>query len=130
MLPGLITMKFNTAPGFVGLADREPRDFAGLGVNRAFEALTGWVNVLGESAWAVIPGIRKSNSERLAAVGRVAQLGAVDFAADEDLTVEGAARLLRLVLGSLLEKFLEAARQLGLRWLLRNEVPPQERSQP
>ena len=52
-----------------------PKDFVLLGVNNAFENLTGRKNVAGEKISEVIPGIRESNPELLEVCGRVSESG-------------------------------------------------------
>jgi PAS domain S-box-containing protein len=52
-----------------------PADFVYLGVNEAFERLTGLKDVVGKRVSAVIPGIAQSAPELLATYGRVAQTG-------------------------------------------------------
>src|SRR3989338_2093485 len=52
-----------------------PQDFIYIGVNRAFEKLTGLKNVVGRKASEVIPGIHASNPELLEIYGRVALTG-------------------------------------------------------
>ena len=53
----------------------QPQDFIYLEVNRSFETLTGLQGVVGKKASVVIPGLRESNPELLAAYGRVALTG-------------------------------------------------------
>jgi PAS domain S-box-containing protein len=52
-----------------------PQDFVYLGVNRAFERLTGLKDVVGKKVSELIPGIRESNQELLEIYGRVALTG-------------------------------------------------------
>jgi PAS domain S-box-containing protein len=53
----------------------EPTDFVYLGVNAAFERLTGLANVVGKRVTDVIPGIKESHPELFATYGRVALTG-------------------------------------------------------
>ncbi|MDP2883645.1 MAG: PAS domain S-box protein, partial [Ignavibacteria bacterium] len=53
----------------------KPQDFVYLGVNKAFEELTGLKDVVGKKVSEVIPGIKESNPELLDVYGRVAQTG-------------------------------------------------------
>ncbi len=53
----------------------EPRDFVYLGVNAAFEKLTGLRNVVGKRVTEVIPGIRETNPELFETYGRVSLSG-------------------------------------------------------
>jgi len=64
--------------------NKRPVDFIYLGVNNAFETLTGLKNVTGKRVTEVIPGIRESQPDLLETYGRVASTGAperfeVDF---------------------------------------------------
>ena len=52
-----------------------PQDFIYLGVNRAFETLTGLTQVVGKKVSEVIPGIRESDAELFEIYGRVALSG-------------------------------------------------------
>lgn len=52
-----------------------PRDFIYLSVNKAFESLTGLMNVTGKKVSEVIPGIRESDSGLFEIYGRVALTG-------------------------------------------------------
>ena len=53
----------------------KPRDFVYLAVNAAFETLTGLKDVAGKRVTEVIPGIRETDPELLAAYGRVSLTG-------------------------------------------------------
>ncbi len=55
--------------------DGQPRDFIYLGVNAAFEKLTGLKNVIGKRVTEVIPGIQETDSEIFEIYGRVAMTG-------------------------------------------------------
>ena len=55
-----------------------PVDFVYLGVNRAFELLTGLKNVVGKPVSEVIPGLKESNPELFERYGRVASTGKPD----------------------------------------------------
>jgi hypothetical protein len=52
-----------------------PVDFVYLGVNPAFEALTGLTAVVGKRVTEVIPGIRETDPELFETYGRVARTG-------------------------------------------------------
>lgn len=53
----------------------QPVDFIHLRVNRAFEALTGLMDVVGKKVSEAMPGLLESNPEMLAHFGRVAASG-------------------------------------------------------
>jgi two-component system cell cycle sensor histidine kinase/response regulator CckA len=53
----------------------QPRDFIYLGVNAAFETLTGLRHVVGKKVTEVIPGIRDTNPELFEVYGRVSLTG-------------------------------------------------------
>lgn len=55
-----------------------PVDFVYLGVNRAFELLTGLKNVAGKPVSEAIPGLKESNPELFERYGRVASTGKPD----------------------------------------------------
>jgi len=55
-----------------------PLDFVYLGVNQAFETLTGLRDVVGRKVTEVIPGIREADPELLEIYGRVATTGRPD----------------------------------------------------
>jgi len=55
--------------------DGRPRDFVYLGVNKAFERLTGLKDVVGKRVTDVIPGLRESHPELFEIYGRVAVTG-------------------------------------------------------
>ncbi len=62
-----------------------PQDFIYLGVNPAFEKLTGLQDVVGKKVTEVIPAIRQTNPELLEIYGRVARTG-VPESFEVDLT--------------------------------------------
>lgn len=53
----------------------QPQDYVYLDVNQAFEQLTGLKNIVGKRVTEVIPGIRESDPELFASLGRVALTG-------------------------------------------------------
>jgi PAS domain S-box-containing protein len=53
-------------------AEGQPQDLLYLGVNNAFEKLTGLKNVVGRKITEVIPGIKEANPELIEIYGRVA----------------------------------------------------------
>jgi putative nucleotidyltransferase with HDIG domain/PAS domain S-box-containing protein len=55
--------------------DGRPHDFVYLGVNAAFEKLTGLKDVVGKKVTEVIPGIREADPELFEICGRVAMTG-------------------------------------------------------
>ncbi len=55
--------------------DSQPEDFVYLSVNKAFEELTGLIDVVGKKVTEVIPGIRESDRELFEIYGRVAMTG-------------------------------------------------------
>ena len=56
----------------------EPQDFVYLGINKAFEELTGLKDVIGKKVSEVTPGIKESNPEMFEVYGRVALTGKME----------------------------------------------------